>query len=124
MTTLFIFATLLLGHLCVYFYFRNNFKSYLNPTERRYLKKNQLETEDNLSSQKIKNNADDDRLILLNKSLKRLEFISKFEIYLEKKALENCTLEFLQEFSRIKIEAQLSTLKTTNMLNCKMKIAA
>ena len=124
MTTLLIYATLILGHLCVYFYFRNNFKSYLNPNERRTLKNTQLETKENLSSQNLKNNAVDNKLVLLNKSLRQLEFISEFEMYLEEKTLKNCSLEFLQEFSRIKIEAQLSTLKTTNMLNSQVKIAA
>ncbi|WP_340154391.1 hypothetical protein [uncultured Winogradskyella sp.] len=124
MTTLLIYGTLFLGHLCVYFYFRNSFKSYLNPSERNTEKQARLESNNNFSSQNLKNNAVDNKLVLLNKSLRQLEFISEFEMYLEEKTLENCSLEFLQEFSRIKIEAQLSTLKTTNMLNSQVKLAA
>ena len=124
MITLFIYGTLLLGHLSVYFYFRNNFKTSLIPLERRTVKNTQLETKNSFSSKNLKNNAIDNKLVLLNRNLRQLEFISEFEMYLEEKALKNCSLEFLQEFSKIKIEAQLSTLKTTQMLNSEAKIAA
>lgn len=124
MTTLLIYGTLLIGHLSVYFYFRNNFKSCLNLSQRRTKTQTQLDTKDNLSSKNLKNNAVDNKLVLLNKSLKQLEFISEFEMYLEEKTLKNFSLEFLQEFNKIKIEAQLSTLKTADMITNQVKMAA
>lgn len=54
--------------------------------------------------------------ILLNKSLKHLEFISNFEIYLERATHKNFSIEFLQEFEKIKSHAQKITLKTVNEL--------
>ncbi|NRD21854.1 hypothetical protein HNV10_01285 [Winogradskyella litoriviva] len=124
MTTLLIYGTLLIGHLSVYFYFRNNFKSCLILSQRKAKKHSHIETKDNLNSKNLKNNAVDNKLVLLNKSLRQLEFISEFEMYLEEKTLKNFSLEFLQEFNKIKIEAQLSTLKTADMITNQVKIAA
>ena len=45
-------------------------------------------------------------------------------MYLEEKTLNNFSIEFLQEFEQIKIEAQLSTLKATSQLNNGVKMAA
>ncbi|WP_407556582.1 hypothetical protein [Winogradskyella sp. 4-2091] len=124
MTTLLIYGTLLLGHLCVYFYFRNNFKSFLNSSSKETLKIEKPKSSEYLRSENQSTNAVDNTFVLLNKSLRQLEFISEFEMYLEENTLKNYSLEFLQEFSKIKMEAQLSTLKTTNLINSQVKIAA
>ncbi|WP_299102213.1 hypothetical protein [uncultured Winogradskyella sp.] len=124
MTTLLIYGTLLLGHLCVYFYFRNNFKSFLNSSSKETLKIEKPKSPEYFRSKNQSTNAVDNTFVLLNKSLRQLEFISEFEMYLEENTLKNYSLEFLQEFSKIKMEAQLSTLKTTNLINSQVKIAA
>jgi len=69
-------------------------------------------------------NIDENEQLILSKSLRHLEFISTFEMYLEDKNSKNFPLEFLQEFEKIKIEAQLSALKTTNQLSNQVKKAA
>lgn len=118
MTTLFIYVIFFLGHLSVFFYFKNTFKRNLKPWECRTARKPKLETKNS------NENTIDNKLFLLNKNLRQLEFIAEFELYLEDKTLESCSLEFLQEFNQIKLEAQLSTLKTTSMLNSEIKQAA
>ena len=45
-------------------------------------------------------------------------------MYLENKNCKNFPVEFLQEFEKIKIEAQLSILQTTSQLTNYSKIAA
>ena len=70
------------------------------------------------------NKVEDNNYAILNKSLKHLEFISQFEMYLDEKHYKNFSIEFLQEFKKIKQEAQLTTLKTTNKLNCQSLRAA
>ncbi len=63
-------------------------------------------------------------LLLLDKSLKHLEFIAQFECYLEKKNSEKFSAEFLQEFENIKREAQIDTIKTTQQLSSALALAA
>lgn len=117
MTTVFIYGLSLIGHLSFYFCFVNNFKRDEKPLEKKTVSKIEVETNDNLISKNSKNKVVEDKLCLLNKNLRQLEFISEFEMYLEEKTLKNCSLEFLQQFKTIKIEAQLSALKTTKKLN-------
>lgn len=62
--------------------------------------------------------------LLLDKSLKHLEFIAQFESYLESKNSEKFSLEFLQEFENIKREAQITTIRTTQQLNSTLALAA
>ncbi|MBT8325834.1 MAG: hypothetical protein KJO96_11095, partial [Winogradskyella sp.] len=62
--------------------------------------------------------------MLLDKSLKHLEFISQFESYLDTKNSEKFPAEFLQEFENIKREAQIATIKTTQQLNHSLALAA
>jgi hypothetical protein len=72
----------------------------------------------------LTNKLKDNNNIILNKSLKHLEFISEFEMYLEDKNYKMFPIEFLQEFEKIKLDAQLTTLKTTKRLNADLKKAA
>ncbi|MUU78706.1 hypothetical protein [Winogradskyella endarachnes] len=119
MTTLFVLTIFFLGHLCVFFCFKSSIQKqkitndYLN---RKELTKNRIS--------ELENTAIDNKRLLLNKNLKQLEFISEFEMYLEDKTLEKCSLEFLQEFNKIKLEAQLSTLKATNLLSSDFRLVA
>ena len=62
--------------------------------------------------------------MILNKSLQHLDFISNFERYLEDKNYKNFSIEFLQELDRVKVEAQLSTLKMSEQLNNNVNKAA
>jgi len=82
------------------------------------------EPEQTCIATKLTNQLDLNEEIILNKSLKHLEFISKFEMYLEEKNFHKFPIEFLQEFDKIKIEAQLTTLKTTSQLTNVIKQAA
>ncbi|MFK7833630.1 MAG: hypothetical protein AB8B52_10160 [Winogradskyella sp.] len=130
MNTLLIYAMLLLGHLCVYFYFKNNFKylnflnfnNHLDSVKDRCIEKPKSQL--NQNTHIITDSVEDNKHVLLKKSLRHLEFIAEFEMYLEQKKLKNFSVEFLQEFEKIKIEAQLSALKTTNQLNTTTRMAA
>lgn len=72
----------------------------------------------------IINNTEIKDQMILNKSLKHLDFISSFEMYLEDKNYKKFPIEFLQEFEKIKAEAQLSTLKISDQLNNSVNKAA
>ena len=125
MTTLFTYAILFLGHLCVYLCFKNSAqvsisKSYFS-TSKRVL--NQKLVACYQKCEKLKPSSTIDENMLLNKSLKHLEFISEFEMYLEQRTLAYFSKEFLQEFEQIKRNAQLSTLKMTNQLNTTARLA-
>lgn len=124
MSTLFISAILLLGHLSFYFYFKNDFNRCFTLLGHQKNVKGQSIQNENVVVSKLTNNILENKKILLHKSLRQLEFISEFEMYLEKNTIKNFSLEFLQEFEQIKIEAQLSTLKTTSQLNSNLKMAA
>ncbi|WP_405575286.1 hypothetical protein [Winogradskyella sp. Asnod2-B02-A] len=124
MSTLFIYTVFLLGHLSVYFYFKNNLSlssNVLENTNKSHSKLTLVETD---HSQKVTNSISNNNKMLLQKNLRQLEFINEFEMYLEEKTLNNFSIEFLQEFEQIKIEAQLSTLKATSQLNNGVKMAA
>ncbi|WP_299120340.1 hypothetical protein [uncultured Winogradskyella sp.] len=129
MNALFMYVILLLGHLCVYFYFKNNlrFLSVSNDSytvKDIYIEKLPLKQKQDLETVSLTKKMEDNKHILLNKSLRHLEFIAEFEMYLERKTSKNFSAEFLQEFEQIKIEAQLTALKTTNQLNTIAKMAA
>ena len=132
MNILLTYAMLLTGHLSVYFYFKNNFK-YLkflnfnrsfNTTEDRYIEKPKLQLKEKENTVDLTDNFEHKKHVLLNKSLKHLEFIAEFEMYLDQKTLKNFSVEFLQEFEKIKIEAQLSALKNTTQLTTLARMAA
>ncbi|MBC3845386.1 hypothetical protein H8K90_03250 [Winogradskyella echinorum] len=124
MNTLFIYIIFFLGHVAVYFYYRNSFINTTDASKNTKTKNSHLSVTDAKNSIKKANSIVDNKQMLLQKNLKQLEFISEFEMYLEEKTLKNFSIEFLQEFEQIKIEAQLSTLKTTNQLNNSVKLAA
>lgn len=124
MSTLFIYAILLIGHLNVYFYFKHTIKSYSNISGNNNIQKPQIVLEERVTSLNLTKNILNNKQMLLNKNLRQLEFIFEFEMYLEEKTLKNLSLEFLQEFEKIKTEAQLSTLKTTSQLNNRLKMVA
>jgi hypothetical protein len=48
----------------------------------------------------------------LHDSLKQLEFISCFEMYIDKKKADSYSLSFLQELESIRYYAELNTLKS------------
>lgn len=54
--------------------------------------------------------------VMLNRSLKNLEYINQFEEYLYGKKDLEFSSEFLQNFYQLKTEAQLTTLNTTQEL--------
>lgn len=132
MNTLIIYFILCLAQLSIYFFLKNNIKNlkFFNYGNYSKLINNEVaepteasKTEINrpaILPNKVKNND----YIILNKSLKHLEFISRFEMYLEDESYKNFPIEFLQEFEKIKLEAQLSALKTTTKLNTGIKRAA
>ena len=129
MNTSIILFILLLTYLSVYFYQKNNV-NYFNDINNSSSCLNEI-FEETKSQTKVAeigsistNKMEDHNYIVLNKSLKNLEFISKFEMYLEVKNYNNFSPEFLQEFEKIKTEAQLTTLKTSNQLNSSINQAA
>ncbi|WP_282030447.1 hypothetical protein [Winogradskyella eximia] len=124
MSTLFIYTIFLLGHLSVYFYFKNNLSLSSNVLEYNNKSNPQLTIVETNHSQKVTNSIANNKKMLLQKNLRQLEFINEFEMYLDEKSLNNFSIEFLQEFEQIKIEAQLSTLKATSQLNNVVKMAA
>ena len=133
MNSILIFLILALAQLSVYFYLKNNitdlrFVNNLKATEVSKtiepIKKPSLKPTTQDTKKVITNDLDASKRMLLNKSLRHLEFISEFEMYLEDKNYKNFPIEFLQEFEKIKIEAQLSTLQNTHQLARDSKIAA
>ena len=124
MSTIFIYTLFLLGHLCVYFYFKNSLILSSNVLENTNKSHPQLTLLEINHSDKLINSITNNKKMLLQKNLRQLEFINEFEMYLEEKTLKNMSIEFLQEFERLKIEAQLSTLKATSQLNYSLKMAA
>lgn len=132
MNNLVTFFSLSLTQLGIYLYLKNSLKNFLEYHTQNYLgvkkatdlKVQKIEIENATRSKTMTNKVEDNNYAILNKSLKHLEFISQFEMYLEEKHYKNFSIEFLQEFEKIKREAQLTTLKTTNKLNHKNLIAA
>ena len=133
MNSILIFLILALAQLSVYFYLKNNitdlrFVNNLKSTEVSKtiepIKKPSLKPTTQDTKKVITNDLDASKRMLLNKSLRHLEFISEFEMYLEDKNYKNFPIEFLQEFEKIKIEAQLSTLQNTHQLARDSKLAA
>lgn len=132
MNTVHLFIIILLSQLSIYFYLKNNiknlrlfnFKDYNSPLPNEVIKKTKLQSKESLSSNKLIKSMEENEHILLNKSLRHLEYISEFEMYLDDKNHENFPVEFLQEFEKIKIEAQLIVLKSTSQLTNSAKLAA
>tara|TARA_R110002049_G_scaffold260127_1_gene435970 strand:- start:1085 stop:1417 length:333 start_codon:yes stop_codon:yes gene_type:complete len=110
MSTLFIYTVFLLGHLSIYFYFKNNLSIYTNVLENANISSPKLRLLKTDNSIKLTNSIVNEKKMLLQQNLRQLEFINEFEMYLDEKSLKNFSIEFLQEFEQIKIEAQLSTL--------------
>ncbi len=131
MNILVLLFALTLIQVFVYYYLKNNLKQFVLykvktttsvspkviPTEKSIGQPKR--TVDKISNDVIENNH-----VILNKSLMHLEFISRFEMYLEDKNYKMFPIEFLQEFEKIKIEAQLKTLKSTNRMTYDKKMAA
>lgn len=124
MSTLFIYTVFLLGHLSIYFYFKNNLSIYTNVLENANISSPKLRLLKTDNSIKLTNSIVNEKKMLLQQNPRQLEFINEFEMYLDEKSLKNFSIEFLQEFEQIKIEAQLSILKTTSQLNNGVKMAA
>lgn len=132
MNNLVTFFSLSLTQLGIYLYLKNSLKNFLEHYTQNYLgikkatdvKVQKIEIENVTRSKTMTNKVEDNDYAILNKSLRHLEFITQFEMYLEDKNYKNFSTEFLQEFEKIKIEAQLTTLKTTSKLNDKRLRAA
>lgn len=111
----------------MYLFLKSSIENVLEYYSNNNLKEKQSEAIKLQSVESIKQNdttvlpkkVDNTNHLVLNKSLRHLEFISQFEMYLEDKNYKSFSIEFLQEFEKLKIEAQLTTLKTTNRLNDK-----
>lgn len=54
--------------------------------------------------------------VLLNRSLKNLEYINQFEHYMSCERHTYFSTDFLEKFNQLKFEAQLVTLNTTQVL--------
>lgn len=132
MNILSIYLILLLTQVSIYFYFKNNIENikfykysvFANPTQNEVLDKKEMPQVEKFKPVNLTNKIEDNNYAILNKSLRHLEFISQFEMYLEDKNYKMFPIEFLQEFEKIKLEAQITTLKTTNRLNTIHKNAA
>lgn len=125
MSNILTFFSLTLTQVGIYLYIKNSLKNVLEQYSLNYsiakkstnVKLQKIEVEKATRPKAITNKVEDNNHVILNKSLKNLEFISQFEMYLEEKNYKNFSIEFLQEFQKIKREAQLATLKTTSKLN-------
>ncbi|MBT8254504.1 MAG: hypothetical protein KJO00_05495 [Bacteroidia bacterium] len=60
---------------------------------------------------------------LLKSSLLHLEFINKFETYLESKNTDHFSLDFLMELDQIKSDIQVKTMQTAEKLNQEYALA-
>ncbi|MEF3077825.1 hypothetical protein [Winogradskyella poriferorum] len=127
MSTVLIIFSLTLTQIGMYLFLKSSIENVLEYYSNNNLKEKQSEAIKLQSAESIKQNdttvlpkkVDNTNHLVLNKSLRHLEFISQFEMYLEDKNYKSFSIEFLQEFEKLKIEAQLTTLKTTNRLNDK-----
>jgi hypothetical protein len=54
---------------------------------------------------------------VLQNNLKQLDFIASFEMNLDRNKVNNYSLDFLQEFEKIKYFAQKNTIQS--IMNCK-----
>ncbi len=54
---------------------------------------------------------------LLNRNLKQLEFVNHFDFYLQDKSKKNISLDFLKKLAQIKLEAQINTITTANLIS-------
>jgi len=135
MTLIIAYVALILAQISIYFYLKNDLRSiaFLGKINQLMSFESTKDQEETLKAVKIekavplikvsKKEACTDQL-LLDKSLKHLEFIAQFESYLESKHSEKFSLEFLQEFESIKREAQINTIRTSQQLNSAMATAA
>jgi hypothetical protein len=124
MNLVFTYSILAVAQISIYFYLKNsiknlNFLQYIGYSKSTKNKGAQITEQpiNNLPEPvKSANDSKSKTQIVLNKSLAHLEFISQFEMYLEDKNHKNFSIEFLQEFEKIKIEAQLNILNITTSL--------
>jgi len=72
-------------------------------------KSSKLERNQKLNVSKLEDSLENNSQIILNNSLRQLEFISEFDMYVDTKTLKNVSVEFLIEFKKKKKEAQLVT---------------
>lgn len=133
MNSIFLFLILTLAQLSLYFYLKDNIHnfSYIyyikisDPQLSEEIISNSAVKPINEKAKKVVTlNLEESKHIILNKKLRHLEFISEFEMYLEDKNYKMFPIEFLQEFEKIKKEAQLSLLQSTNQLVKPSKLAA
>ena len=132
MNTLFIYIIILLVHLNIYLFLKHNienlslfnYPNYNSVIENEVIEKDLNIPMEPIFLESLTNDFDENKQIILKKSLMHLEFISTFEMYLEDKNYKKFPIEFLQEFEKIKIEAQLSALKSTSQLTNSTKLAA
>ncbi len=78
-----------------------------------------LKVKTNEKAKTLVSEIDEDSSIIFDKKLKHLDFISQFEMYLDGKNSSSFSVEFLQEFEKIKLETQRTTLEMVNVLNHK-----
>ncbi|WP_138432894.1 hypothetical protein [Winogradskyella algicola] len=132
MSNILTFFSLTLTQIGVYLYLKNSLKDFIENFIQNYsidkksteVKIQKIEAQKKIKPKTITYEVEDNNHVILNKTLRHLEFISQFEMYLEEKHYKNFSIEFLQEFEKIKHEAQITTIKTTNKLNCQGSIAA
>ena len=77
----------------------------------------------NDNSKTLIKSYDDHNRIILQRSLRQLEFIAQLEFYLQEKRCDSYSIEFLQEFETVKRKTQQSVIKSTCKL-CKCKLVA
>jgi hypothetical protein len=132
MSNILTFFSLTLTQIGVYLFLKNSLKNFIENFTQNYsidkkstkVKIQKIEAQKKIKPKTITYEVEDNNHVILNKTLRHLEFISQFEMYLEEKHYKNFSIEFLQEFEKIKHEAQITTIKTTNKLNCQGSIAA
>lgn len=132
MNILFTYFTLTVTQISIYLYLKSSLKNLILgykesdaiTTKNHAVKKQEVSIEEITNSNVLSSHVGESCHVTLNKSLRHLEFISTFEMYLENKNHKNFSVEFLQEFEKIKHEAQLTTLKSTNRLTHNMHNAA
>ena len=98
----------------------SNLQSFLFNAKKENVKCSE-EKEMLIKEKAVSNSIESDTLkkefTILSKTLKHLKFISEFETYLETKSYKNFPIELVKELERVKLETQMSVLKTTSGLN-------
>lgn len=109
---------------CINFYHKRKCPFYDHEDILEKINRKESIDKSNLENRIITSDVESNSSFILSKSLKHLEYISEFEMYLERKNYKSLPLDFLQEFESLKTEAKISLLKTASQLNNNLEKAA